>query len=140
MMGLEVWLKIRFGNIIDLINTFCNCRHEYSTQSLHQHVRKTDHELSFRVVTPKPDENHQKLNEMNIRQPRFELNDLVASELSSHNSNSNLLSSEANSYFGKKYLHQEYSYDYPSHSTYQDNNYNYSDQELPDHIVIWINQ
>ena len=73
---------------------------------------------------------------MNIRQPRFEVNDLVASELSSYNFDSNLQSSEANSYFGKKSLHQEYSYDYPSHSTYQDDNYNYSDQELPEHIVI----
>ena len=73
---------------------------------------------------------------MNIRQPRFEVNDIVASELSSYNSNSNLLLSDAKSYFGKKYPNQEYSYDYPSHSTYQDDNYSYSDQELPEHIVI----
>ena len=103
-------------------------------------MKSRDHEMSFKVVTPKPDQAYNKIAESNFRRPRFDYNDLVASEIGAQSNQiekfSQLSSDDETSYEKRRPLDLEYAYDYPSYLSYKENDYYYNEQALPGHIVI----
>ena len=95
--------------------------------------------MTFQVVTPKSSDRYKKITGRNLKRPRFDFNDLVAPEVRpQNNQNDNLirLSSHEADDVQKKFLDQDYEYEYQNHPVYQENDNYYSDHELPDHIVV----
>ena len=102
-------------------------------------VRHFDHKMSFQVVAPKSNGRYKKITGRNLKRPRFDFNDLVASEISPQkNQNHNLirLSSNEADDVQKKILDQDYTYEYQDYPVYLENDYYNRDHELPDHIVV----
>ena len=112
-------------------------RYEYQFDQPKQSIQTENHELSFRIVTPNPNSDN---NRNQFRQPRFEYNDLVASEEkqeTNHLENLSFSSPEETRLYKDKIFDQDYSNDYyindpnsPEHDYY------YYEQQLPDHIVV----
>ena len=122
------------------MNMFYHFRVEYPFDYPRQMVKSGDHEMSFKVVTPKTDEEYNKIAESSFRRPRFDYSDLDALEISSQSNQiekfPQLSSNDGTSYEKRRPLDLEYAYDYPSYLSYKENDNYYNDQALPGHIVI----
>ena len=84
--------------------------------------------MTFQVVTPKSSDRYKKITGRGLKRPRFDFNDLVASEIRPQkNQNQNLIRLSS---------HEDYEYEYQDYPVNQENSYYYDDHELPDHIVV----
>ena len=122
------------------MDMFYNFRVEYSFDHEKQSMRSHGHEMSFKVITPKPDQTYNKIAESNFRRPRLDSNNLVASEIDAQNNQIEnfyqLSSKDGISYEKRLPLDLDYAYDYSSYSDNKGDGYYYNEQALPDHIVI----
>ena len=115
-------------------------RYEYRFDRPKQSIQTKNHALSFRIVTPNPNTDNNRDIANQFRQPRFEYNDLVASEenqQTNHLEHLSFSSPEETRVYKDRKIDQEYSNDYYlNEPNSQEHDYYYYEQQLPDHIVV----
>ena len=114
-------------------------RFEYQSNPTKEFIRTVDHELAFRVVTPKSRlEKNGRIKDQ-FRRPRLEYDSLSSSENRKYNRNQHLYAQtqeELAPYKADRKFDSEYIKEYPYSHEYQEQDNYYQEERVPDHIVF----